>query len=641
VGGLYGIDEVLKPLVGIARMWATAGTVAIAYFLAAHLGLALQTEPSGVAVFWPASGIAAGMLIVFGPRIRPALVLGVVVGTIVANLMSDRGLWTSVFDGFCNAGEAVLAAWLLDKWFDRPFTFGDLRHVAGFTAAAAIGVAASSLGGAATMTLLHTTAPFWQVWREWFLSDGLGVLAVAPLIIVLAQSWHDLPSRAESIEGVGMLSVLTLLSSSAVTQPSGSWLTFDPDVAVLLPLLWLAARCQPTFGIAGAFIASFIVIWATTFGVGHFGESGVPLIERVNGARAVVAEVTLFTLVLTALFAERRRNEAALRIALHAEEATKTRLADAMVAGQVMAFEWNATTGLAQRENAARILGLERTSSGEDFFSRIHVEDRARLEEKIGALRPSNDSYALTFRFIRPDGRQVWLEETGQGEFDEAGRLLRIRGLTRDITERKQAEEHQNVLNAELDHRVKNVLATVNAIILQTQTTNASIGDFVTSFERRIRSLATTHDLLSQSRWRGAPLLELIRREFTPYTARNTDIGGPSITLQPAAAQATGMVLHELATNAAKYGAFSNHTGRISVRWFWLPNSGPDDRLAIEWQEIDGPAVSTPGASGYGSSIIRELLPYELGGTVDLTFAPGGVRCRLEVPGLWINSDAI
>src|SRR5262245_11528308 len=112
-------------------MWVTAGAVAVAYFLPARFALALQSTPSGVAVFWPASGVAAGILIVFGSRIRPALVLGVVVGTIAANLTSDRGLWTSVLKGFCNAGETVLAVWLLDKWFHRPFTLGDLSHVAG------------------------------------------------------------------------------------------------------------------------------------------------------------------------------------------------------------------------------------------------------------------------------------------------------------------------------------------------------------------------------------------------------------------------------------------------------------------------------------------------------------------------------
>src|SRR5262249_23483415 len=146
----------------------------------------------------------------FGRRVRPALVLGVVVGTIAANLMSDRNLWTSIFKGFCNAGEAVFVAWLLEQWFDQPFTFADLRRVLGFVAAACLGAAASALGGAATMTLLHTAAPFWEVWRAWFLADGIGIVAVAPLIIGLAQVWRELPSRAESVEGVGVLALLTL-----------------------------------------------------------------------------------------------------------------------------------------------------------------------------------------------------------------------------------------------------------------------------------------------------------------------------------------------------------------------------------------------------------------------------------------------
>ena len=191
----------------------------------------------------------------------------------------------------------------------------------------------------------------------------------------------------------------------------------------------------------------------------------------------------------------------------------------------------------------------------------------------------------------------------------------------------------------ELDHRVKNVLATVCAIILQTQRANASTADFVASVDHRIKSLASTHELLSHSRWHGVSLSEIIRREFAPYTAGNTEVSGPSITLKPEAAQATAMVLHELATNAAKYGALSNHSGRVSVRWHWLANGSSHHRLAIEWQEIGGPPVSPPSASGYGTSIIRELIPYELGGTVDLAFAPSGVRCRLEVPAQFVSSD--
>jgi two-component sensor histidine kinase len=159
----------------------------------------------------------------------------------------------------------------------------------------------------------------------------------------------------------------------------------------------------------------------------------------------------------------------------------------------------------------------------------------------------------------------------------------------------------------------------------------------VASVERRIKSLASTHELLSDSRWQGVSLQEIIRREFAPYSTGNTDISGPSITLTPEAAQAVAMVLHELATNSAKYGALSNHTGRVSVRWFWLRNGIPNQPLAIDWRETDGPPVSAPSASGYGTSIIRELIPFELGGKAELVFASEGIRCRLEVPADWIS----
>jgi two-component sensor histidine kinase len=212
-------------------------------------------------------------------------------------------------------------------------------------------------------------------------------------------------------------------------------------------------------------------------------------------------------------------------------------------------------------------------------------------------------------------------------------------GVNIDITERKRAEQHQRALNAELDHRVKNVLATVCAIVAQTRQASGSPADFVAGINQRIESLARTHELLSESKWRGVPLAEIIRREVAPYSVRNTDIGGPSLTLKAGAAEAVAMVVHELTTNAAKYGAFSSGAGRVSVRWRWLQNGSPD-RLVIEWQEIDGPPARAPSRSGYGTSIIRELIPFELGGAVELSFGPDGTKCRLEIPGEWASRTA-
>jgi two-component sensor histidine kinase len=195
-------------------------------------------------------------------------------------------------------------------------------------------------------------------------------------------------------------------------------------------------------------------------------------------------------------------------------------------------------------------------------------------------------------------------------------------------------------LNAELDHRVKNALATVWAVVTHTREGSRSIDGFIAGLEGRLRSMATTHELLSSRRWQGLPLTELVRRELAPYATRNnTEIDGPGILLKPEAGQAMAMVLHELATNAAKHGALSTKDGRVSIRWDRRLNAHPRSHLVLEWREIGGPPVGAPGISGYGTSTIRELIPYEFGGTVDLTLAPEGVRCRLELPADWLSND--
>ena len=217
---------------------------------------------------------------------------------------------------------------------------------------------------------------------------------------------------------------------------------------------------------------------------------------------------------------------------------------------------------------------------------------------------------------------------------------MRIKGLTRDITERKQLEDHKNTLISELDHRVKNVLATVSAIVVQTQNDNRSIADFVARVDDRIKSLAATHELLSHSRWHGVSLAEIVRRELAPYERENARIDGSDVTLKPEAAQATTMVVHELTTNAAKYGALSNFRGRVSVRWYRRSNGSLDDHLVIDWREAGGPSVNGTPKSGYGTSVIRDLIPYELGGSVDYVLAPEGVCCRLEIPAMFLHAAA-
>jgi two-component sensor histidine kinase len=207
----------------------------------------------------------------------------------------------------------------------------------------------------------------------------------------------------------------------------------------------------------------------------------------------------------------------------------------------------------------------------------------------------------------------------------------------RDITKRKELEDHKSTLISELDHRVKNVLAVVLAVASRTQETSGSMADFVAALDGRIKSMATTHELLSYSRWRGIPLADLVRNELAPYaTADNTLIDGPDVVLRAELGQTLAMVFHELATNAAKFGAISARTGRVSVRWKFIQNGHVDSWLSVQWEESGGPNVVPPTRSGYGTSVVLELIPYEFGGTVDLTHNPEGVRCKLDVPAHWL-----
>ena len=189
------------------------------------------------------------------------------------------------------------------------------------------------------------------------------------------------------------------------------------------------------------------------------------------------------------------------------------------------------------------------------------------------------------------------------------------------------------MLMAELDHRVKNVLAGVAAVATSSRQGSSSMDEFVRTLDGRIQSMMTAHSLLRQSRWQGVGLADLVRSQLAPYaTDANMTISGTNVMLTAAATQAVAMVLHELVTNAAKYGALSIPSGRVSVSWDRRPNGDAAANLMIAWREIGGPPIAAAIKSGYGTSLIRDLIPHELGGTVDLVLASDGACCSIEIP---------
>ena len=619
----------LDPRVLPVRALGIAIAVGVAYFFAAELSLALLAEPDGVARFWPAAGISSGVLIAFGRDTRLPVASGVIVATIVANLTGDRNLWSATAFAFCNAGEALLTAWLIERYLGPSFSLDRLHNVLGLVAAAAVATAASGVGAMVAFKSFHSpTAAVWTTWEHWFASDIVGIITVAPLVIGLAEAVREPPPRNEIIEGVVALVVLAAMTVIVVLLPPEPWKTVRP-IALLFPiLLWLAVRCRPGFAAAAVFIVSLAIIWAIAVGSSHFRILAFPIGDRVTGAQAAILIVALCEYLLAALLAERRQHASAL-------EESKALLQEALTAGAVMVFECNFLSGQVRRsENAAQILGFDprQTFTTAQFLAQIHPEDIARFKEHHDRTRVDRHADAFTFRFIRPDGREVWLEKISTAEFDTTGRLVRLKGLICDITRRRHAEERRDLLSAELDHRVKNVLARVAAVVRHTRRRSGTIDEFVKALDGRVQSIAAAHALLSQSRWSGVGLADLMRRQLAPYaTETNTRIGGPDVMLTSAQTQAVAMVVHELATNAAKHGALSSPGGRVSVSWD-CSGAGAAALLTITWCELGGEPIAAPIPSGYGLSLIRELIPHELGGTVDLTFPSDGACCKIEIP---------
>ena len=202
--------------------------------------------------------------------------------------------------------------------------------------------------------------------------------------------------------------------------------------------------------------------------------------------------------------------------------------------------------------------------------------------------------------------------------------------VVRDATER----EAERLLARELQHRMKNALATVQALAVQTMRGSTSPEAFIDAFCGRLAALARAHSLLMQHHQDGVSLHELVNLQLAPYRSTEPErvtVAGPAITLPPAAALALNLVLHELTTNAVKYGSLSMPAGRIEVSW-WLEGSADGQRLVLTWAEASGPDTRVPERHGFGCQLIERSIAHELDGTVQLEFLPEGVRCRIELP---------
>jgi PAS domain S-box-containing protein len=300
-------------------------------------------------------------------------------------------------------------------------------------------------------------------------------------------------------------------------------------------------------------------------------------------------------------------------------------------------WDWDLASDYIQWNEAVQTLfgyaPEEVGASGQWWKEHIHPEHRKHVVQDIHAVIDGKEAHwSAEYRFQKADGTNAAIFDRGYVLRDETGRAVRMIGAMLDITERKRLEEQQVLVSRELHHRVKNTLATVQAVISSTARHAQTISEFRHAVTERITSLAKTHTLLIETNHDGASLRDILMSELEPYadaTRQRVRLNGPEIHLSSEMAVAFGMAVHELTTNAAKYGAFSLPTGCVRVDWDLEEQDG-EQRLLLEWQEQDGPLVTEPDRQGFGSVLLQRALGRQLGGNVEMTFVPSGLKVRIS-----------
>ena len=273
----------------------------------------------------------------------------------------------------------------------------------------------------------------------------------------------------------------------------------------------------------------------------------------------------------------------------------------------------------------------------------IHPDDLGKNIELVRALLVQHSHFEIEVRFVRPDGSVVWASNSVTAMLDSDGRPQHMISAVLDTTQQKLAALHVELMLDELNHRVKNALATVQAIAQQTLARAPDLAAFRVAFEARLLALSKTHNLLAADAWTGARVGDIVAGELEPFQredhgSERVRMSGEEVLLSPKRALALSMAIHELATNASKYGALSAPQGRVSVHW--TVTTRADRRwLHLHWSESGGPEVTAPSEQGFGTRLITEGLAFELNGDAAIEYRKSGVSCVINVPLSEVDGD--
>ncbi|WP_315725581.1 MULTISPECIES: sensor histidine kinase [unclassified Bradyrhizobium] len=332
------------------------------------------------------------------------------------------------------------------------------------------------------------------------------------------------------------------------------------------------------------------------------------------------------------------------KLAEHELRKSEERLRSAVEVGRLGLWDWNVATGeVYWSDEHFRLEGYgvgEVNPSYEAWTARIHPEDRAGTEAALRRAMEAGEEYVREFRVVHPDGSIRYLYGRGRFFYDAAEQPIRMTGAMLDVTERREWEERQKVLVAELQHRTRNLLGVVRSMADKTARASTDLADFRARYRDRLDTLSRVQGLLSRLNEHDRVTFDdLIRSELSAVAgvSERVELAGPSgVRLRSSTVQTLAMALHELATNALKYGALGQPSGRLTVTWS-LERHGAEDKpwLHIDWREsgVDMPPPGAePAGTGQGRELIEQALPYQLSAKTSYNLAPDGVCCTISIP---------
>jgi PAS domain S-box-containing protein len=594
--------------------------LATLYFVVAKGGLALASIHPSASPVWPPSGVALAALLLVGPRLWP----GIFLGAFLANIFTFGSAFTSMAIAGGNTLEAVITAALLTKWsggaatFDTPLQvakFSLLCLVPGTILAATVGVGSLTLAGYANPQNAE------HIWLTWWLGDASGQLLLTPVIVLWARA-----DRSAFASG-------RLRSSGAVLAATAfvGFMAFGPLFAetplqtplaffAIIPLLWAALRFDRRDTAAAALVLCGFAIWGTL-------ENRGPLVgATINDSFILdlcfVISTVVPSLLLSADVAVRKRIEHDARRLASIVESSE----DAIIATDLSGLitSWN--------RGAQRLYGYTREEVIGQCATLLLPADIVDEEESL-LQRIRRGDHVDHFETVRrrKDGTPINVSLSVSPIKNADRKIVGASKIARDITERKRAEQRQTLVFGEMHHRIKNSFAILQAIANQTLP-SASAEDRA-AFVERLHALARAQDLLTLERWNHASLREVVGTALNPFQDAGHDrfrIQGPEIQLKASKALLLGLTIHELATNAGKYGALSNDHGYVWIEW-QLRQDRDVTQLNLSWQECGGPEVLPRGNKGFGSLLIERGLTSE-GCQCALEFLPTGLRWRLSMP---------